>query len=111
MSTMSSNNMGNRYYIAISPFGKEIVTLDCVTHILKTWRVILENKVTPTNFKCTLRDDIGIKTDGINWSLAISDADSDGNTLIALSCLKFNKLKKLNKVINIVTENQNPPNL
>src|ERR1044071_6098014 len=102
MSTMSSNNMGNRYYIAISPFGKEIATLDCVTHILKTWRVILEDQVTlviPTNFRCTLRDDIGIKTDGINWSLAISDADSDGNTLIALSCLKFNKV---NKVINIV---------
>ncbi|RIA98928.1 hypothetical protein C1645_870324 [Glomus cerebriforme] len=109
MASVSNNNIGQRYHIAISPFGKEIVILDCVTHILKTWRVSPDNEVIsiPTNFECTLREDIGVKAEGINWSLAISDANSEGNTLIALSCLKFNELNDDNsKEIDIITEDE-----
>src|SRR4051812_49361711 len=102
---MPSTSREQRYYVASSPFGKEIVTFDCETHILKTWRITNEATI-QTNFECTLREDIGIKTEGINWSLAISDADSDGNTLIALSCFNINKANYDSKRIDVVTENE-----
>ncbi|CAG8588130.1 10589_t:CDS:2 [Rhizophagus irregularis] len=89
MASTSGNNVKQRYNIAISPFGKEIVIFDYVSHILKTWRFTQDMIAIPTNFECELREDIGIKTEEINWSLAISDADSDGNTLIALSSMKI----------------------
>jgi hypothetical protein len=108
MASTCGNDIEQRYHIAISPFGKEIVIFDYVTHILKTWRFTSDMIAIPTNFECELREDIGIKTEGINWSLAISDADSDGNTLIALSCYKFIRAKDdSSKGIDIVTDNEN----
>src|ERR1043165_1211987 len=108
---MPLTSIEQRYYVASSPFGKEIVTLNYDTHILKTWCVTENGAIVPTNFECTLQEEIGIKAEGINWSLAISDADSDGNTLIALSCFnldKANNFSKKIKKIDIVTENEIP---
>uniref|UniRef100_U9TGJ3 Uncharacterized protein n=1 Tax=Rhizophagus irregularis (strain DAOM 181602 / DAOM 197198 / MUCL 43194) TaxID=747089 RepID=U9TGJ3_RHIID len=108
MASTSGNNVKQRYNIAISPFGKEIVIFDYVSHILKTWRFTQDMIAIPTNFECELREDIGIKTEEINWSLAISDADSDGNTLIALSCFKFIRTNNdSSKEIDIITNNKN----
>ncbi|PKY13798.1 hypothetical protein RhiirB3_519118 [Rhizophagus irregularis] len=108
MASTSGNNVKQRYNIAISPFGKEIVIFDYVSHILKTWRFTQDMIAIPTNFECELREDIGIKTEEINWSLAISDADSDGNTLIALSCFKFIRTNNdSSKEIDIITKKKN----
>ncbi|GBB89119.1 hypothetical protein RclHR1_01580020 [Rhizophagus clarus] len=106
MASTCGNNVEQRYHVATSPFGKEIVVFDYVTHVLKTWRFTPDMIAISTNFECELREDIGIKTEGINWSLAISDADSDGNTLIALSCFRFKANDNNFKEIDIVTNNE-----
>src|SRR5436305_13512946 len=107
---MISMNNGPRSYIAISPSGKEIVTLDCDTHTLKTYRRINEKEVI-FKFECKLRFDIGIETEKFRWSLAISDADDpDGNTLIALSCLNFDRNDDSNANIKIIIDNVNALN-
>src|SRR5436305_13708500 len=95
---LTSNNIGQqrRPYIAISPSGEEIVTLDCDTHILKTWH-IKDNEII-ARIECKLRADIGIQTKGKNWSLAISDA-VNGEVLIALSCFNYKK-ENINKNID-----------
>ncbi|RIA98919.1 hypothetical protein C1645_812091 [Glomus cerebriforme] len=95
-STNNNNNIGQCKYIAItmSPSGKEIATLNQKIvdakpiNSLKTWRIASDNTICLIS-EYTLRKDIGIKEKGKNWSLAISDADADGNTLIALSCFNF----------------------
>src|SRR5687768_4716211 len=106
-STSNSNNYtsGQRYRIAISQSGKEIAILDCDTFILKTWKVTNKNELEQTEFICKLRNGIGINTKEENWSLAISDAANDGNTLIALSCFNFNKEGEISIIIESTNEN------
>src|SRR3954466_15424073 len=107
---MNSMNNEPRSYIATSPSGKEIVTLDCDTHILQTYHRVNENEIIP-KFDCVLRPDIGIKTEKIRWSLAISDADDpDGSTLIALSCFNFDKNEDDDSDANIVIDKVNALN-
>ncbi|GES78626.1 hypothetical protein GLOIN_2v1871247 [Rhizophagus clarus] len=84
-------------YIAISPSGKEIATLNCNTHELKVWHVTEENAI-ECNFTFPLQDDIGIKTENKNWSLAISD--NVGDIYIALSCFNFKEMSSFEVIID-----------
>ncbi|RGB32040.1 hypothetical protein C1646_816911 [Rhizophagus diaphanus] len=87
---MDGNNIEQYHYIAVSPSGGEIATLDRNAHKLVIWHVtegnVIEHRsIYPLRHKIT--------ENNINWSLAISDEDSDGNTFIALSCFSnFNNL-------------------
>ncbi|CAB4416371.1 unnamed protein product [Rhizophagus irregularis] len=86
---MDGNNIEQYHYIAVSPSGGEIATLDRNTHKLVIWHVTEGNAI---EHRSTYPLRHNITENSINWSLAISDEDSDGNTLIALSCFNFNNL-------------------
>ncbi|CAB5380139.1 unnamed protein product [Rhizophagus irregularis] len=86
---MDGNNIEQYHYIAVSPSGGEIATLDRNAHKLVIWHVTEGNAI---EHRSTYPLRHNITENSINWSLAISDEDSDGNTLIALSCFNFNNL-------------------
>ncbi|CAB5394000.1 unnamed protein product [Rhizophagus irregularis] len=87
---MDGNNIEQYHYIAVSPSGGEIATLDRNAHKLVIWHVTEGNAI---EHRSTYPLRHNITENSINWSLAISDEDSDGNTLIALSCFNFNNLE------------------
>jgi hypothetical protein len=99
---MSGDNIEQCHYIAISPSGKEIATLECNTHKLKIWH-ITESNVIERRFTFPLQDNIGIKTEDKNWSLAISD--DVGDIYVALSCFNFKKMSE--DALTMVVEDEN----